>query len=47
MNEAVRQMLAAYEVRSVRDSLSALREVMQEIALLGLWRGKFFEKAAL
>jgi len=46
MNEAVSQMLAAYEVRSVQDSLWALREVMQEIALLGLWRGKFFEKAA-
>jgi predicted nucleotidyltransferase component of viral defense system len=46
MNEAVRQMLAAYEVRSVQDSLWALREVMQEISLLGLWRGKFFEKAA-
>jgi len=46
MNEAVRQMLSAYEVRSVQDSLWALREVMQEIALLGLWRGKFFEKAA-
>ncbi len=46
MNEAVRQILAAYEIRSVQDSLWALREVMQEIALLGLWRGKFFEKAA-
>ncbi|MBP7706036.1 MAG: nucleotidyl transferase AbiEii/AbiGii toxin family protein [Candidatus Aminicenantes bacterium] len=46
MNEAVRQMLASYEIRTVQDSLWALREVMQEIALLGLWRGKFFEKAA-
>ncbi len=46
MNEAVRQMLATYEIHSVQDSLWALREVMQEIALLGLWRGKFFEKAA-
>lgn len=46
MNEVVRQMLATYEIRSVEDSLWALREVMQEIALLGLWRGKFFEKAA-
>lgn len=46
MNEAVRQMLSAYEIRSVGDSLRALREVMQEIALLGLWRGKLFEKAA-
>jgi len=46
MNEVVRQMLATYEIRSAEDSLWALREVMQEIALLGLWRGKFFEKAA-
>ena len=46
MNEAIRQILAAYEVRSLEDSLRALREVMQEIALLGLWRSKFFEKAA-
>ncbi|HUM34465.1 MAG TPA: nucleotidyl transferase AbiEii/AbiGii toxin family protein, partial [Candidatus Saccharicenans sp.] len=46
MNEAIRQMLSAYEVKSLEDSLRALREIMQEIALLGLWRGKFFEKAA-
>jgi predicted nucleotidyltransferase component of viral defense system len=46
MNEAVRQILAAYEIRSVEDSQRALREVMQEIALLGLWRSKFFENAA-
>lgn len=46
MNEAIRQILAAYEIRSLEDSLRALREVMQEIALLGLWRSKFFEKAA-
>jgi predicted nucleotidyltransferase component of viral defense system len=46
MNEAIRQMLASYEIRTVEDSLRALREIMQEIALLGLWRGKFFEKAA-
>jgi len=46
MNEAIRQMLSAYEVKSSEDSLRALREIMQEIALLGLWRGKFFEKAA-
>lgn len=26
--------------------MRALREIMQEIALLGLWRSKFFEKAA-
>jgi hypothetical protein len=46
MNEAIRQILAKYEIRSLNDSLRALREVMQETALLGLWRSKFFEKAA-
>lgn len=46
MNEAVRQILAGYEIRSVADSLHALREIMQEIALLGFWRSKLFEKAA-
>ncbi|MCJ7643403.1 MAG: nucleotidyl transferase AbiEii/AbiGii toxin family protein [Candidatus Aminicenantes bacterium] len=46
MNEAISQILATYEIRSLEDSLRALREVMQEIALLGLWRSKFFEKVA-
>jgi len=46
MNEAIRQMLSTYEIKSLEDSLRALREIMQEIALLGLWRGKFFEQAA-
>ncbi len=47
MNEAIHQMLAKYEIRSLDDSLRALREIMQETALLGLWRSKFFERAAL
>ncbi len=46
MHEAVARMLARYEVKSVDDSLRALREIMQEIVLLGLWRAKFFEHAA-
>lgn len=45
MNEAIRQMLSTNEIRTVGDSLRALKEVMQEIALLGLWRSKFFENA--
>ena len=28
------------------DSIRALREILQEVALLGLWRAKFFEHAA-
>ena len=46
MNEAVSRMLDRYECRSLEDHLLALREILQEIALLGLWRRKFFEKAA-
>jgi len=46
MNEAVARMISKYECRSTEDYIHALREIMQEIALLGLWRSKFFEKAA-
>jgi predicted nucleotidyltransferase component of viral defense system len=46
MNEAVMRMLARYERRRVEDDVKALREILQEIALLGLWRRRFFEKAA-
>ena len=46
MNEAVTRMLARYERRRFEDDVKALREILQEIALLGLWRSRFFEKAA-
>jgi len=46
MNEVIARMLHRYENRSVEDYVRALREILQEIALLGLWRSKFFEKAA-
>ncbi len=46
MHEAVARMISKYECRSTEDYTHALREIMQEIALLGLWRSKFFEKAA-
>jgi len=46
MQDAVAQMLARYECRRADDYVQALREILQEIALLGLWRSKFFEKAA-
>jgi predicted nucleotidyltransferase component of viral defense system len=46
MNEAVMRMLARYERRKVEDDVIALREILQEMALLGLWRSRFFEKAA-
>lgn len=46
MNQAIEAMLARYSLASRAERLRALREIMQETALLGLWRGKFFEQAA-
>jgi len=46
MNPAIESMLAKYPVSSGEARSRALREILQEIALLGLWRGKFFEHAA-
>ena len=46
MNPALEKMLARTPRRSADDELNALQEVIQELALLGLWRGKFFERAA-
>ena len=46
MNDAVKVMLDRYNRSSVNDYENALKEIIQEIALLGLWRSKFFEKAA-
>lgn len=42
----LRQMLNRYGIKTSDDHFNALREVMQEIALAGLYRGGFFEKGA-
>ncbi len=46
MNPAIQLMLERYQCRSLQEHEQALREILQEIALVGLWRGKFFEHAA-
>lgn len=46
MNEAIERMMARYECQRLEDYVRALREILQELALLGLWRAKFFERAA-
>jgi predicted nucleotidyltransferase component of viral defense system len=46
VNPAINKMLQRYAPRTVDDSVQALREIIQEVALLGLWRAKFFEHAA-
>ena len=40
------QMISRYEINSENDRRNAIHEVMQEIALAGLYRSGFFEKAA-
>lgn len=39
-------LLSRYRLTTDDDAWQALREIIQEIVLLGLWRGKFFEHAA-
>lgn len=46
MHSAIADMLKAYDCRAVDDYRHALNEIVQEIALLGLYRGGFFSKAA-
>lgn len=46
MDNAVFIMLERYNCQTFDDYANALKEIIQEIALLGLWRAKFFEKAA-
>lgn len=46
MKPAIQSMLNTYNCQNSGDYENALREIFQELALLGLWRGKFFEHAA-
>ena len=46
MHSAIADMLKAYDCRTTDDYRHALNEIVQEIALLGLYRGGFFAKAA-
>ncbi|SHL04973.1 nucleotidyl transferase AbiEii/AbiGii toxin family protein [Fibrobacter sp. UWEL] len=43
---AIESMLAKYNCKNVVDYRNALKEIIQEVALCGLSRGGFFEKAA-
>ena len=46
MNQAINEMLQKYQIKNSTDAENALKEIIQEIALLGLQRANFFEKAA-
>lgn len=42
----IKEWLDSYKPRNEQDAKDGLREIMQEIALAGLYRAGFFEKAA-
>lgn len=42
----IEAMLQRYHITDAESQYQALREIMQEIALAGLYRGNFFQKAA-
>jgi predicted nucleotidyltransferase component of viral defense system len=46
MNPAIQEMLLRYQIKNSKEAENALKEIIQEIALLGLHRSNFFEKAA-
>ena len=46
MDKAIIDMLAEYNCKTKIDYSNALKEIIQEVSLLGLWRSKFFEYAA-
>ena len=46
MNKALEDMLRPYAPITPLDWEHATREIVQEIALLGLWRSGFFEQAS-
>ncbi|MES2200133.1 MAG: nucleotidyl transferase AbiEii/AbiGii toxin family protein [Chlamydiota bacterium] len=46
MKTTVEELLENYHPKSKTDYINAIQEIIQEIALLGLWRAKFFENAA-
>jgi len=46
MNNAIEQMLKAYNPENIVEQKNAMKEIMQEIVLCGLSRAGFFKKAA-
>lgn len=46
MHDAIDHMLQRYKCATSADYRNALKEIIQELSLFGLWRHKFFEHAA-
>ena len=46
MDQTILNMLSQYQCQTEDDYVNALKEIIQQTVLLGLWRGKFFEHTA-
>ena len=46
MDDVIAQMLENYEPKNIEDEENAIKEILQEIVLCGLFRAGFFDKAA-
>ncbi len=46
MDHVILEMINQYQCQTDDDYVNALKEIVQQIALLGLWRAKFFEHTA-
>ncbi len=46
MNKALANLLENYDLKTLDDYEVAVKEIVQQLALLGLWRSKFYEHAA-
>ena len=47
MNNAIANLLETYDLKTQDDYEIAVKEIVQHLALLGLWRSKFYEHASL
>lgn len=46
MQQVLKQMLSRYTIKSLEDKKNAIKEIVQEVVLSGLSRGKFFNEVA-
>ena len=46
MNNILQKILEKYEINNEQDEINAMKEIIQEIVLSGLSRGRFFDEAA-
>jgi hypothetical protein len=43
----IKDWIESYKPKNIQETEQALREIMQEITLAGLYRGNFYKHAAL